>query len=116
MSEPRQSGGWKDERRRVSRRTWLRAAALTGTAAAASAAMFVGDTVAAEPAEVPTHANTFALLRQGKKIPVIFDSDIGGDIDDTWALVYLMKCPELDVKLLVSDAGNTIYRRASWPR
>jgi len=25
------------------------------------------------------------------KIPVILDTDIGGDIDDTWALVMLLK-------------------------
>ncbi|GAG52923.1 unnamed protein product, partial [marine sediment metagenome] len=26
-------------------------------------------------------------------IPVIFDTDIGNDIDDTWALILLLKCP-----------------------
>jgi inosine-uridine nucleoside N-ribohydrolase len=46
----------------------------------------------------------------GKKIPVILDTDIGSDIDDTWALVMLLKSPELDVKLIVSDTGNTTYR------
>jgi len=44
------------------------------------------------------------------KIPVIFDTDIGGDIDDTWALILLLKCPELDVKLIVGDHGKPIYR------
>lgn len=44
------------------------------------------------------------------RIPVILDTDIGGDIDDTWALAMLLKSPELDVKLVVSDAGNTEYR------
>ena len=45
-------------------------------------------------------------------IPVTFDTDIGSDIDDTWALGFLLRCPELDVKLvttcrgLVSDAGG----------
>jgi len=34
-----------------------------------------------------------------KKIPVILDTDIGEDIDDTWALGLLLKCPEFDVKL-----------------
>ena len=34
------------------------------------------------------------------KIPVIYDSDIGDDIDDTWALTMLLKSPELDVKLV----------------
>jgi len=45
-----------------------------------------------------------------KKIPVILDTDIGDDIDDTWALAMLLKRPELDLKLVVSDTGNTIYR------
>jgi inosine-uridine nucleoside N-ribohydrolase len=45
-----------------------------------------------------------------KKIPVILDTDIGGDIDDTWALALLLKSPELDLKLVVSDQGDTIYR------
>lgn len=43
-------------------------------------------------------------------IPVIFDTDIGGDIDDTWALAMLVRCPELDVKLVLTDTGDTVYR------
>ena len=42
-----------------------------------------------------------------KKIPVIFDTDIGGDIDDTWALALLVQSPELDVKLVTTAVGNT---------
>jgi inosine-uridine nucleoside N-ribohydrolase len=37
------------------------------------------------------------------KIPVIFDTDIGDDIDDTWALVMLLKCPQFDVRLVTTD-------------
>ena len=48
--------------------------------------------------------------RSGKKVPVILDTDIGGDIDDTWALTFLLKSPELDDRLVVSDTGNTTYR------
>jgi len=51
-----------------------------------------------------------ANLNGAKKIPVILDTDIGGDIDDTWALAMMLKSPELDVKLVVSDTGNTQYR------
>ena len=43
-------------------------------------------------------------------IPVILDTDIGGDIDDTWALAYLLRSPELDLKLVVTDFGDTVYR------
>ncbi len=44
-----------------------------------------------------------------KKIPVILDTDIGYDIDDTWALGLLLRSPEVDLKLVVSDSQNTEY-------
>jgi len=43
-------------------------------------------------------------------VPVILDTDIGDDIDDTWALVLALKSPELDLRLVVTDYGNTEYR------
>lgn len=45
-----------------------------------------------------------------KPIPVIFDTDIGSDIDDTWALGLLLKCPELDLRLVVTEFGGPLYR------
>ncbi len=65
---------------------------------------------AAPAAPSPTARDTFGLLEAGKRIPVIFDTDIGGDIDDTWALAMLLMSPELDVRLVVSDGSNSIYR------
>jgi inosine-uridine nucleoside N-ribohydrolase len=44
-----------------------------------------------------------------QKIPVILDTDIGVDVDDVWALAMMLRCPELDVKLIVTDTGDTIY-------
>jgi inosine-uridine nucleoside N-ribohydrolase len=44
------------------------------------------------------------------KIPVILDTDIGTDIDDTWALAMLLNCPELDPRLIVTTSGDTLYR------
>ncbi|MFO7902717.1 MAG: nucleoside hydrolase [Planctomycetota bacterium] len=44
------------------------------------------------------------------KIPVIYDTDIGDDIDDTWALGMILNSPELDVKLVVGDQGKPLYR------
>lgn len=44
------------------------------------------------------------------RIPVIFDTDIGSDIDDTWALIMLLKSPEIEPKLILTEHGNTIYR------
>lgn len=45
--------------------------------------------------------------KAGGKTPVIFDTDIGGDIDDTWALALLLQSPELDVKLVTTEVGDT---------
>jgi len=42
--------------------------------------------------------------------PVIFHTDIGYDVDDTWALLMLLRSPELDLKLVVCDVDNTTYR------
>lgn len=52
----------------------------------------------------------FTALQSGQRLPVILDTDIGDDIDDTWALTLLLKCPELDIKLVVGDNKNAIYR------
>lgn len=45
-----------------------------------------------------------------KKIPVVLSTDIGDDIDDTWALGFLLKSPELDLKLAIGDYGRPEYR------
>lgn len=45
-------------------------------------------------------------MEMKKKIPVILDTDIGGDIDDTWALGLILRCPELDVKLVLTSLEN----------
>jgi len=55
-------------------------------------------------------AKTLESEMSQKKIPVIYDSDIGDDIDDTWALGMVLCCPELDVKLVVGDMGKPEYR------
>lgn len=47
-----------------------------------------------------------AALPGGKKIPVIFDTDIGDDIDDTWALALLLQSPELDIKLITVSVNE----------
>jgi inosine-uridine nucleoside N-ribohydrolase len=44
------------------------------------------------------------------RIPVVVATDIGDDIDDTWALVLALKSPELDVKLVLTDYGDTEHR------
>ena len=46
----------------------------------------------------------------GQRTPVILDSDIGDDIDDTWALLMLLNSPEVNLRMVVGDYGNAIYR------
>lgn len=60
-------------------------------------------------------ASSCASIRQPRAavmhpIPVIFDTDIGDDIDDTWALGFLLRSPELDLRLAVGDNGKPEYR------
>jgi inosine-uridine nucleoside N-ribohydrolase len=45
-----------------------------------------------------------------RRIPVILATDIGDDIDDTWALGLALKSPELDLKLVVGEYGKAEYR------
>lgn len=52
------------------------------------------------------------LATAAPRIPVIFDTDIGTDIDDTWALAQLLRSPELDLKLVVTETGEAKYRAA----
>jgi inosine-uridine nucleoside N-ribohydrolase len=48
--------------------------------------------------------------KSSNPIPVILATDIGDDIDDTWALGFLLKCPELDLKLVLTEYGKAQYR------
>lgn len=52
-------------------------------------------------------ANKDLVLCREEKIPVIFDTDIGGDIDDTWALALLLQSREFDIKLITTEVGDT---------
>jgi inosine-uridine nucleoside N-ribohydrolase len=44
------------------------------------------------------------------RIPIVLDTDIGTDVDDTWALAFLLRCPELDLKYVNASTDNTAYR------
>lgn len=52
----------------------------------------------------------FACCLRAAPKPVIISTDIGDDIDDTWAVSLALKCPELDIKLIVGDYGNATER------
>ena len=45
-----------------------------------------------------------------KPVPVILDTDIGTDMDDTWALAMILKSPELCLKLVTTVTADTTYR------
>jgi len=44
------------------------------------------------------------------KLPVIIDTDIGGDIDDSWALALAAKDPTLDIKLVISATKTPLAK------
>jgi inosine-uridine nucleoside N-ribohydrolase len=41
---------------------------------------------------------------------VVIDTDIGSDIDDTWAIALALRSPELDVRLITTVSGDPVYR------
>ncbi len=44
------------------------------------------------------------------KQKIIIDTDVGGDIDDVWALCLALASPELDVRLISVSEGDTDYK------
>ncbi len=50
------------------------------------------------------------MTKPASRTPVILDTDIGSDIDDTWALAMMLKCPELDVRLVSTCTNDTVAR------
>lgn len=56
-----------------------------------------------------------ALVQAQKPIPVIFDTDIGDDIDDALALALALQSPELDVRLVTTVVDDVDSRtRLAW--
>ncbi len=58
------------------------------------------------------------LMAADARIPVVLSTDVGNEVDDQWAIVYLLTQPRFDVKGLMSahaptlspPAGRTAYR------
>lgn len=40
----------------------------------------------------------------------VLSTDIGSDIDDTWALAHILRSPELDLKMILAETGEANYR------
>ncbi|QPV63981.1 nucleoside hydrolase [Halosimplex litoreum] len=43
-------------------------------------------------------------------VPVVLATDIGTDVDDTWALAQLLRTPQLDCRLVLTETGDPTYR------
>lgn len=52
-------------------------------------------------------ASLICLTVHAAPVPVILDTDIGDDIDDTWALCMLLGSPEVDLRLIVTASDDT---------
>jgi inosine-uridine nucleoside N-ribohydrolase len=78
---------------------------------AGSAALAILFTFSNHPA-TPAYSSAAEVAERAvaSATPVILDTDIGTDIDDTWALALLLSLPELDLKLVVTDYGDTVTR------
>lgn len=46
------------------------------------------------------------------KKTLYLQTDIGSDIDDVWALAMILKSPEFNLRMILTDTDNTVYRAA----
>ncbi len=51
-----------------------------------------------------------ARATEAPRAPLVLITDIGTDIDDSWALALALRSPELDLKLVLTDPADTVYR------
>jgi ribokinase len=68
-----------------------------------------------QPGQPDRWATVSQIDRRSRSLmarPVIIDTDIGNDIDDTWALAMALRSPELDVRLVTASTGDPLYRGA----
>lgn len=50
-----------------------------------------------------------------RPLPLILDTDLGADVDDAFALIYLVNSPEIDLRAVTTVMRNT-HRRAQYAR
>lgn len=55
-------------------------------------------------------ASVAAFAATTRRIPVVLDTDIGGDIDDAFALAMVIRSPGLDLKAVTTVSGDTQAR------
>ena len=64
---------------------------------------------AAEPSPAaPPETSDPAAARRA--VPAVLVTDLGDDIDDVWALALALRSPELDLRMVLTDYGDTVYR------
>ncbi len=52
------------------------------------------------------------MSKIAKPTPIILHTDIGTDIDDAWALLQILKMPELKLLMTLTDTDHSVYRAA----
>jgi inosine-uridine nucleoside N-ribohydrolase len=55
-------------------------------------------------------ASLLCLSAQVAAAPVILDTDLGDDIDDTWALCMMLGCPQIELELIVTASDDTAIK------
>nr|WP_136249754.1 nucleoside hydrolase [Ningiella ruwaisensis] len=53
---------------------------------------------------------TTAISSNKPTAPTVLCTDIGSDIDDTWALAHILRVPQLDFKMVLTETGEAEYR------
>jgi len=54
----------------------------------------------------------FVTFGSAAAAPTVLVTDIGGDVDDTWALAHILRSPELDLKMVLCEVGDPSYQAA----
>lgn len=55
-------------------------------------------------------ASALTALAAQRPTPIVLDTDIGGDIDDAFALALVLHSPELDLRAVTTVSGDTAAR------
>lgn len=55
-------------------------------------------------------AGIFSAVAAQRPTPVVLDTDIGGDIDDAFAVALVLRSPELDLRAVTTVSGDTHAR------
>ncbi len=51
-----------------------------------------------------------SLMAAKKPMITVLSTDIGSDVDDTWALAQILRSPELDLRMVLTETGQARFR------